>query len=89
MATKKDDLHTIRPIVADANTKLAKIDTRSTCGFTSDKPGTIALLIQLNAQLAQLQDVMYAEGRRKVLVVLQAMDTGGKDGVIRDRKSVV
>ena len=83
MATKKDDLHTIRPIVADANTKLAKIDPRSTCSFTSDKPGTIALLAQLNAQLAHLQDVMYAEGRRKVLVVLQAMDTGGKDGVIR------
>ena len=83
MAIKKDDLHTIRPIVADANTKLAKIDPRSTCSFTSDKPGTIALFTQLNAQLAQLQDVLYAEGRRKVLVVLQAMDTGGKDGVIR------
>ena len=83
MAIKKDDLHTIRPIVADANTKLAKIDPRSTCSFTSDKPGTIALFTQLNAQLAQLQEVLYAEGRRKVLVVLQAMDTGGKDGVIR------
>lgn len=87
MVTKKDELHTelhtIRPIVADANTKLAKIDPRSTCGFTSDKLGAIALLAELNAQLTQLQNVMYAEGRRKVLVVLQAMDTGGKDGVIR------
>jgi PPK2 family polyphosphate:nucleotide phosphotransferase len=27
--------------------------------------------------------VLYAEGKRRVLVVLQAMDTGGKDGVIR------
>jgi len=87
VVTKKDELHTelhtIRPIVADANTKLAKIDPRSTCGFTSDKLGAIALLAELNAQLTQLQNVMYAEGRRKVLVVLQAMDTGGKDGVIR------
>jgi len=87
VVTKKDELHTelhtIRPIVADANTKLAKIDPRSTCSFTSDKLGAIALLAELNAQLTQLQNVMYAEGRRKVLVVLQAMDTGGKDGVIR------
>ena len=34
-------------------------------------------------QLESLQEVLYAEGKHKVLVVLQAMDTGGKDGTIR------
>ena len=34
-------------------------------------------------RLAELQELLYAENRRAVLVVLQAMDTGGKDGTIR------
>jgi len=33
--------------------------------------------------LADLQTRLFAEGRRALLVVLQAMDAGGKDGVIR------
>jgi PPK2 family polyphosphate:nucleotide phosphotransferase len=74
---------TIRPIVGNGKIKLADIDTASTCGFTGSKADTVALLFQLNAQLAQLQNVLYAEGKRKVLIVLQAMDTGGKDGAIR------
>ena len=32
----------------------------------------------------ELQNVLYAEHKHKVLVVLQAMDAGGKDGVIRN-----
>ncbi len=83
MARKKTEIRTIRPIQVNGKTKLADIDTQSTCSFTGDKPDTIALLDQLSGQLAQLQNVLYAEGKHKVLVVLQAMDTGGKDGVIR------
>jgi PPK2 family polyphosphate:nucleotide phosphotransferase len=30
-----------------------------------------------------LQELLYAEGKRRVLIVLQGMDTAGKDGVIR------
>ena len=33
-------------------------------------------------RLRVLQDLLYAEGRRSLLICLQAMDTGGKDGVI-------
>jgi PPK2 family polyphosphate:nucleotide phosphotransferase len=40
-------------------------------------------LADLNRRLEALQELLYAEGKHKVLVVLQAMDTGGKDGVIR------
>ena len=34
------------------------------------------------ARLAELQERLYAEGRRSLLVVLQAMDAAGKDGTI-------
>ena len=30
-----------------------------------------------------LQEMLYAEHKHKILIVIQAMDTGGKDGVIR------
>lgn len=37
----------------------------------------------LRGQLDKLQERLYAEHRRSLLVVLQAIDTGGKDGTIR------
>ena len=37
----------------------------------------------LNRRLEKLQEMLYADGTNKVLVVLQATDTGGKDGTIR------
>ena len=77
------DHRTIRPIIVNGKTKLANIDAASTCSFNGDKAATIAILTQLNAELAELQNVLYAEHKHKVLIVLQAMDTGGKDGVIR------
>jgi PPK2 family polyphosphate:nucleotide phosphotransferase len=40
-------------------------------------------LLEINQRLEELQELLYAEHRHKVLIVLQAMDTGGKDGVIR------
>jgi PPK2 family polyphosphate:nucleotide phosphotransferase len=40
-------------------------------------------LRELNKELEALQELLYAEGKHKVLIVLQAMDTGGKDGTIR------
>ena len=83
MAKKSDDIKTVRPIIANGKIRLADIDTRSTCNFNGDKAATVAILAQLNAQLVELQQVLYAEHKHKVLVVFQAMDTGGKDGVIR------
>ena len=37
----------------------------------------------LTAQIAQLQEMLYAQRQRKLLLVLQGMDTSGKDGTIR------
>ncbi len=77
------DIKTIRPILSNGKIKLADIDTNSTCSFVGDKSTTAAILDEMSARLTTLQTVLYAEQKHKILVVLQAMDTGGKDGVIR------
>jgi PPK2 family polyphosphate:nucleotide phosphotransferase len=41
------------------------------------------LLKDLNQEMEDLQELLYAEGKHKLLIVLQALDTGGKDGTIR------
>jgi PPK2 family polyphosphate:nucleotide phosphotransferase len=38
---------------------------------------------KLREELVELQERLFAERKHKLLVVLQAMDTGGKDGAIR------
>lgn len=40
-------------------------------------------LAELQLQLATLQERLYAESKQSLLVVFQAMDTGGKDGAIK------
>lgn len=40
-------------------------------------------LAAMNERLEALQELLYAEGRHRLLVVLQAMDTAGKDSTIR------
>jgi PPK2 family polyphosphate:nucleotide phosphotransferase len=40
-------------------------------------------LLELNQRLEDLQEMLYAQHKHQVLIVLQAMDTGGKDGTIR------
>ena len=39
---------------------------------------------RLKGELQELQKVLYAQNKHRVLVVLQAMDTGGKDGCIKN-----
>ena len=60
---------------------LPGIDTRSTPGVklsADTEAATPALLDRLES----LQERLWVEGTRSLLVVLQAMDTGGKDGTI-------
>ena len=63
--------------------KLADIDPQDTGDFKSGKEDGLKEIAKLNEKLQELQELLYAEGKHKVLVVLQAMDTGGKDGAIR------
>jgi PPK2 family polyphosphate:nucleotide phosphotransferase len=48
-----------------------------------DKQTSKANLIALQEKLRGLQERLYAEGKQSLLIVLQAMDAGGKDGTIR------
>lgn len=62
---------------------LAKIDPSSTEAFKGGKKEAEKVFPKLNARLEELQELLWAEHRHKVLIVLQGMDTSGKDGVIR------
>jgi PPK2 family polyphosphate:nucleotide phosphotransferase len=62
---------------------LDAVDPSSTAPFDGDKDAGRDATKALNERLEDLQELLYAEARHKVLVVLQATDTGGKDGTIR------
>ena len=62
---------------------LGEHDAASTAGAPGDRAVTEAALPALHAELGRLQDLLWAEDRRSLLVVLQAMDAGGKDGTIK------
>jgi PPK2 family polyphosphate:nucleotide phosphotransferase len=61
--------------------KLQDHDASNTSGL--DKQSGQARFAELNGELDALQEEMYAAGRNSVLMILQGMDTSGKDGAIR------
>ena len=65
----------------DDRVRLAAIDPGDTHGL--DKERAKALTDDLLDRLTELQERLWAEGRRAVLVVLQGIDAAGKDGTIR------
>jgi PPK2 family polyphosphate:nucleotide phosphotransferase len=62
--------------------QLAKRATDDRLGL-ADKATARARLDELTGELSVLQNRLYAEGRRSVLLVLQGTDASGKDGTIR------
>jgi len=58
-------------------------DPGDTQEFPEGKEAAGKVLEKLNDELESLQELLFAEHRHKLLIVLQATDTGGKDGVIR------
>jgi PPK2 family polyphosphate:nucleotide phosphotransferase len=58
-------------------------DPGSTAGAPGDHKETEAALEAQLAKLSDLQERLYAENRRSLLIVLQGPDTSGKDGTIR------
>ena len=51
-------------------------------GHYESEPATKDEIEHYRSQLAKLQSLLYAEKKRSVLIVLQAMDAGGKDGAV-------
>jgi len=62
---------------------LSQWDPNDKSAFDGSKQEAREALRTLNERLEALQELLYAEHKHKVLIVLQAMDTGGKDGTIR------
>lgn len=62
--------------------QLSKIDTRSPKNISKEAAKKKLLLLQI--KLEELQNLMYAEGKQSLLVVLQGMDASGKDGVVKN-----
>ena len=65
---------------------LAALDPDSTPGYTGTKEDGRALLAGMDDELAELQEKHFAESRfggtKRVLLILQAMDTAGKGGIV-------
>jgi PPK2 family polyphosphate:nucleotide phosphotransferase len=70
--------HLIKP---HSKVRLAKISSSGTGDFKSEDAAK-AVLAKHRGQLANLQDVFYASQSKALLIVLQGMDTAGKDGTI-------
>jgi PPK2 family polyphosphate:nucleotide phosphotransferase len=62
--------------------RLPKISSSNTGDFKSEEAAK-QTLVKHREQLADLQDVFYASQTKALLIVLQGMDTAGKDGTIR------
>jgi len=64
--------------------RLKDYDPRDTGDLgDADKPRAKEALAMVIEQLAKLQDMLYAQDRWAVLLIFQAMDAAGKDGVIK------
>jgi PPK2 family polyphosphate:nucleotide phosphotransferase len=65
---------------------LADSDPDATPGFSGNKADGEALLADLDGKLSTLQEKLFAEsrfgGKKRILLVLQAMDTAGKGGIV-------
>lgn len=65
---------------------LKDVDPQSTPGYAGDKDDGRQLLGELDDKLTQLQEQLFAEsrfgGRKRMLLILQAMDTAGKGGIV-------
>jgi PPK2 family polyphosphate:nucleotide phosphotransferase len=63
--------------------RLADFDPDDTCGLDIDKGDAKDILAAGVKRLAALQDKLWADDHWAILVILQGIDTSGKDGVIK------
>jgi len=80
MKMKKIKEYRVKP---GTRVDMSSFDAGDTSAFKGGKDDTAELFGNLNDRLEALQEMLWAEGRHKLLIVLQGMDTSGKDGTIR------
>jgi PPK2 family polyphosphate:nucleotide phosphotransferase len=69
-------------VAPGATVDLTKVDPRATDGMAT-KDAALETFPDLHDRLRELQERLWAEHTRSLLVVLQAIDAGGKDGTIK------
>jgi len=78
------NLHVKRYMVKPGSkVRLEDVDPNDTSGFDGDKKDGEKAIDAILGKLDPLQELLYAEHKHKFLIVLQGMDTAGKDGTIR------
>ena len=80
------DIYRVKP---GSKVDLSQIDPEDQKGFKGDKKAAEKHLLNLSLKLEKLQEMVYAEHKHAVLIVLQGMDTSGKDGTIKHVFSLV
>src|SRR4051794_31221603 len=65
----------------DAKVRLRDYDPADVGGMRREEAETRTA--QLGAEFSEMQELLYGAARQSVLIVLQGMDTSGKDGTIR------
>lgn len=68
-------------LTAPSRVRLADINPSDTQGIS--KEDAKARIETLGAELTELESLLYAAGQNSLLIVLQGMDTSGKDGTLR------
>lgn len=81
--TELETEKTQQSLVPKSGTKVDVLDYSPDYHGTLDKKQAEMLTKKLHERLVVLQEMLFAEQKQAVLIVLQAMDTGGKDGAIR------
>ncbi|MEI7595966.1 MAG: PPK2 family polyphosphate kinase [Bacteroidota bacterium] len=64
------------------NTKFKELKSESTAGFKS-KEQAISVLEENKQKISEMQDILYADSKHALLIILQGMDASGKDGIIK------
>ncbi|MDP3677776.1 MAG: polyphosphate kinase 2 family protein, partial [Methylotenera sp.] len=62
---------------------LKDYDPKDKTERTGNKDQNFVDLTKLATEINALQDILHAEGKRKLLLDLQGMDASGKDGTVR------
>ena len=62
---------------------LSNWDSADLAKFRGGKEAGLKIQNKVSRRLSVLQEILYAEHKHKILILLQGMDTSGKDGVIR------
>jgi PPK2 family polyphosphate:nucleotide phosphotransferase len=79
--------HPSQTLKAGEGFSLESVNPDATPGYSGRKQDGQALLAELDDELGELQEKLFAESRfggsKRILLILQAMDTAGKGGIVK------